>query len=262
MRSFSKELEFYDDFAQTYDLEYENRTQDLSFWLEWTRGVDKVLEIAVGTGRVATLLIKHGVKVVGIDISEEMLLATKEKIRLLQTSVRGNIELFCADMREFDLKQKFPLVIVPFSAFQHMLTNEDVRRALCCFREHLEVEGKLIIDCFNPDLTSLAGRSQKEKASHRITRLKDNQWFLSTDIGKYDPVKQLLSVTLISDFSGQGGSIVRRYIRKIDLRVFFPQELVSLVENEGFRVLNVLGDFDQSVISEQSQRIIVFGQKA
>lgn len=65
--------------ASNYDLRNANMTGtlvegDIQFYIQQAEEVgEPVLELAVGTGRVATEIAKAGHKVVGIDLSEKML---------------------------------------------------------------------------------------------------------------------------------------------------------------------------------------------
>ena len=115
----------YDRFARFYDLEYSLKEDDLPFYLDLAdRFGDPVLEIGAGTGRITLELARAGHEVCGIDDSARMLAIAGRKLGGLPEAA-GRVELFQADMRDFALKKKFALCIIPFRAFLHNLSQAD-----------------------------------------------------------------------------------------------------------------------------------------
>lgn len=111
-----------------------------------------VLELGIGTGRVARFLAGKGFHVVGLDLSQAMIERARANMGELSVGVRERITIVEGDMRSFDLSATFPLAICPFTAFQHLLTVEDQVSALRCIREHLALGGHLLLDLFDPKL--------------------------------------------------------------------------------------------------------------
>ena len=93
---------------------------------------DPVLELAVGTGRVAWQLAEAGMRVVGIDLSPAMLEWANREGAGRPASVRERVTLHQADMTAFALPASFPLAIIPYSAFQHLVSSDHQRSALGC----------------------------------------------------------------------------------------------------------------------------------
>ena len=87
-----------------------------------------VLELGVGTGRVAVPIAAAGVEVVGVDLSAGMLEVAREQAEL----VGVELDLRHGDMRDppVDESETFPLVICPFRSLLHMETDDDRRLAL------------------------------------------------------------------------------------------------------------------------------------
>src|ERR1041385_1415242 len=106
---------------------------EIDFYRELAREVKQrggwILEVACGTGRITIRLAQEGVKVVGLDLSAEMLSVAQSK----NTDVRW----VQGDMRTFDLNETFDLIIVPAHSFQFMLTTADQVKALITFKQHL-----------------------------------------------------------------------------------------------------------------------------
>src|SRR6476646_3775781 len=95
------------------------------------RSVDgAVLELGVGSGRVALPLARRGHEVVGIDTSASMLDAAQAQLKGVRLR-RGSLLLLEADMTNFDLQRQFGLVFAAANTFQHMLTT---REQLTCLQ--------------------------------------------------------------------------------------------------------------------------------
>ena len=106
----------------------------------------RVLELGVGTGRVALPLACSGLDVVGIDASDEMLdaLRTKEGANRLQ-AVLG-------DMAELPFAPTFSLVLVAFNTLFNLVGHDRIE---LCFAEAARVllsNGVFVVEAFVPPL--------------------------------------------------------------------------------------------------------------
>lgn len=150
--------DFYDSdlVVATYDLltEQANRqiAGDVAFYLDCARRFGSpVLELGVGTGRIAWALADAGHDVVGLDRSKNMLDAARRKGET-HADAGGRLELIEADIGAFDLARKFPLALIPFSTFQHLTTPDRQRACLTAVHRHLTEGGCLVLDVFDPIL--------------------------------------------------------------------------------------------------------------
>jgi SAM-dependent methyltransferase len=121
-----------------HDLECGGYVEDLELWRELA-GDGPVLDLGCGTGRVALDLAEHGVPVVGLDIDEVLLAELRRRAGELP------VETVCADVRDFDLGRRFPVVLAPMQTVQ--LLGGPAGRAdfLRCAKAHLEPGGIVAI---------------------------------------------------------------------------------------------------------------------
>jgi SAM-dependent methyltransferase len=109
---------------------------DVEFYLSCPgRYGGPVLELGVGTGRVAWLLAAAGHEVVALDWSAAMLAIAHGKAAAHPARVRDRVMLRQVDMADFDPARRFRLALIPARAF-HLLTPEAQRTALSCIRRH------------------------------------------------------------------------------------------------------------------------------
>jgi len=149
-------MDVYDSMADLYDFIY-GGDFDIDFYEEEAKKAKgPVLEIGCGTGRVMLELIKKGITVEGLDVSKEMLRILKNKARMMGYSPN----LYHADMRDFSLKKKYSLILVPYRSFLHLENDEDRLSSLKKMNAHLRKGGKLMLHVYNPSPEEINSSSQ------------------------------------------------------------------------------------------------------
>src|SRR5713226_6914921 len=96
---------------------------DVEFYVEEARKAGSpVLEIGCGTGRILLPIAEAGISIVGLDLAPPMLDIARQKVARLPAETQARIGLLEGDMRDFALKRRFNLVLIPYRAFLHLLT--------------------------------------------------------------------------------------------------------------------------------------------
>jgi SAM-dependent methyltransferase len=112
-------------------------------------GDGRVLEFAIGTGRIALPLAERGVSVVGIDNSEPMLARLREK------AGAERIEAMVGDMAATRVDGEFSLVYLVFNTIFNLATQDG---QVACFENaaaHLRSGGRFVIEARVPELQRL-----------------------------------------------------------------------------------------------------------
>ncbi|CAN5632835.1 class I SAM-dependent methyltransferase [soil metagenome] len=107
----------------------------------------RVLELGVGTGRLAVPLAASGLEVHGVDSSPAML------DRLAAKAGGGAVHVHLGDMATDLPAGLFSLVFVAYNTFWNLLTEQ--RQRLCCenVARHLTVDGAFVVEALVPDPT-------------------------------------------------------------------------------------------------------------
>lgn len=125
---------------------------DLAFYRDHARELGgQVLELGVGTGRIAYGLAEAGCRVVGLDNSLAMLKVAEAKRPDYPEAVRDRLALTIGDMADFGIDLWFDLVIAPFRAINHLDSLERWQHCLTCIHAHLRPGGRAILHVFAPD---------------------------------------------------------------------------------------------------------------
>jgi len=247
----------YDVEASLYDEIYDY-VDDVALYLEYAKVVGGlVLECGVGTGRIAIPLARAGINVVGIDVNERMMAIAREKIAKEPPDVRQRVKLLKADMRNFQLEEKFSLCIIPFNTFLHMLTVEEQESTLRAIHRHLLKKGLLIISVFNPDLI----RPQNVLRLEAVKQVKD-EIIMRFYTQNFDFPNQTTTLQYIYDFVKSDDSVRRRIVSPIKLRYVFYDEMRHLLVRTGYETENVYGDEKKSPFQSNSRLMIFVARKA
>lgn len=100
----------------------------------------RVLELAIGTGRVAVPLAERGVPVTGIELSAPMVARLREK------ADDAAIPVVMGDMATARAPGAYTLVYLVFNTISNLLTQDE---QVACFRNaarHLEPGGRFVIE--------------------------------------------------------------------------------------------------------------------
>jgi SAM-dependent methyltransferase len=146
-------VSIYDRIARLYDPWVRSVVEDVQFYLEETLASGgPVLELGIGTGRIAIPAASWGLEVVGVDLSAGMLEVAREHAELAGVS----LELHQGDIRNPPLDRRFALVMMPFRTLLHMETDADRRSVLRAVAKHLAPGGSFVFDVFTPGADDIA----------------------------------------------------------------------------------------------------------
>ncbi len=145
----AKALSAYDAIAELYDPWSRSVVEDVEFYVELAREAGSpVVELGVGTGRIAVPTAAAGVRVIGVDSSEGMLAVCRERAEL--AGVAELLDLRVGDLRNPPVSERVALVTCPFRAFLHLADDDERLRTLRAARELLVPGGHLAFDVFEP----------------------------------------------------------------------------------------------------------------
>jgi SAM-dependent methyltransferase len=150
----------YDAIAHIYDPWSRSVTEDIDFYVEEAvRSGGPVVELAVGTGRIAVPIAAADVRVIGVDQSPGMLAVAGAYA--VQEGVSELVDLRVGDLRQPPVPERVPLVICPFRSLLHLPSEAEKLSALRAARKLLAPGGRLVFDVFEPsheDIEETHGR--------------------------------------------------------------------------------------------------------
>ena len=112
-------------------------------------GDGRALEFAIGTGRVAVPLARHGVPVTGIELAQPMIDQLRAKVD------EATIPVIVGDMATARAPGEYTLVYLVYNTISNLLTQAE---QVACFRNaarHLTRGGRFLIELWVPELRKL-----------------------------------------------------------------------------------------------------------
>jgi SAM-dependent methyltransferase len=214
----------YDAIARVYDPWSVSVTEDVSFYVELAaESGGPVIELGVGTGRIAVPTAAAGVRVIGVDSSAGMLEVCREAAEL--AGVADLLDLRLGDFREPPVDERAPLVTSPFRSFLHLQDDGERLAVLQAAHELLVPGGRLAFDVFEPsreDIEATQGRWLE----------REQGIFERAD---WDEVARMLTLSV----RGEDGATTMR------LAWISPREWSGLIERAGLEVEGCFGWFDR-----------------
>jgi SAM-dependent methyltransferase len=214
----------YDSIARLYDPWSASVTEDVEFYVELAKEAGgPVVELGVGTGRIAVPVAAAGVHVIGIDSSRGMLQVCAEAASL--AGVSQLLDLRVGDLRNPPVDRRVNLVICPFRAYLHLHAHEERLEALRAARKLLVPGGRLVFDVFAPgedDIIETHGR------------------WLEREPGIFERADwDAQARTLTLSVRGESGRTT------MTLAWLSPDEWRTLIEEAGFEIEAHYGWFDR-----------------
>jgi len=243
VKDFDPAKSFGDEVAATYDDVLRGDESETVAFLADLAGEGPVLELAVGTGRIALPLAATGVRVDGIDISTAMI------ARLRAKPGGDELAVTVGDFADVPVPGRYQLIYVVFNTLFNLLTQDDQVRCFENVAAHLSEQGVFAIEAFVPTFLNRLRNDQYVDAEAIDV---DEVWL---DVGRHDPVRQLLNESHVS-LSGAG---VRVF--PIVTRYAWPAELDLMARIAGLRLKDRWGDWKRGPFDSNSERhVSVYGR--
>jgi SAM-dependent methyltransferase len=213
----------YDAIARVYDPWSVSVTEDVRFYVDLAVAAGSpVVELGVGTGRIAVPTAAAGVRVIGVDSSAGMLEVCREQAEL--AGVAHLLDLRLGDLRDPPVSERVRLVTSPFRSFLHLADDEERVDALRAARNLLVPGGLLAFDVFQPSREDI-------EATHRRWLEREPGIFERAD---WDEAARTLTLSV----RGEEGATT------MTLSWLSPPEWRDLLERAGFAVEGCFGWFD------------------
>ena len=230
--------------AAIYDSLYSNLKNDeiIEFLNEYSN-TNPVLELGIGTGRIALPLQNMGHKIYGIDSSESMINKLKEKPR------GKEIQTELTDFENFNLNIKFSLVYVVFNTFFGILTQKGQVNCFKCVSKHLKSDGAFILETFVPDLSRF-DRDQRTSVTH----IELNKILTEYNIHNRNNQNVICQYHLITESKNQ--------LFPLKIRYAYPSELDLMANLAGLKLTERYSNWKKEMFTNSSNsHISVYRKK-
>ena len=202
------------------------------------------VDLACGTGSVALLLAKQGLKVTAVDMSEDMLCQAQQKA--------GNLPItfVCQKLQDLRLPRAVDLAVCALDSMDYIIDPADCQEAIRRVYKALNPGGCFIFDVNTP----------------AKLRAMDGQVFLDEDDdvycvwrGEFNGQTNICSYGM-DLFQRQGNAWYRSFEEHCEY-AYSQEQLVSYLKNAGFTSIEVYADRRFEKPAENEQRIYLKARK-
>lgn len=242
------------DEARLYALVHAGSPGDLAFYERFCEEGQTVLELGVGTGRIARALAGRGFEVTGVDIDPGMLAEARahphERVTLLE-----------GDMCSLSLDRTFDRVILPFTGLYCLDDDEALDRCFDTVRRHLAPDGLFAFDVYAADGFHQEARPEdfpEDRLDHVTDVSFEGDVLKVYESSSWDRSAQRLRAryTYLRPDGTTRAEIV------IPHRYVLYEPLMAALERAGLDSMGVFGSFEGERYGPDSESLIVMAELA
>ena len=246
-------MEAYTEFAQVYDLFMDNVPYE-----EWctyiVRELKKeqikdglVLELGCGTGRMTRLLAKTGYDMIGIDMSQEMLMIAREA----QEADDGILYLL-QDMRNFELYGTVRAVVSVCDSINYILEEDDLLQVFSLVNNYLDPGGIFLFDL------NTIYKYENLLADYTICENREEGSFIWDNF--YDEEEQINEYDLTLFIREEEG-LYRKYEEVHYQRAYSLDTIARLLKEAGMEYVGAYDVEDSRTPREDSEKIYIVARE-
>ena len=232
------------------DVDYEAWADYIDRMLQKHGGPGKrLLDLGCGTGCISIPLAQRGYQVTGVDISEEMLAAAREKSRALQLDIDWrkqdltSLQLF----DEAGNEMVFDAAIATFDVFNHLTEPEDLQMLFHTLNPLLTDEGVLLFDVQTPY------KLREYLGNHIFTLHRDDVEYMWEN--HFDEETQICTMN-ITFFLRQANGLYRRETMTQEERVYDLDLLRLWLKYSDFETAGVYEELSENDVKPEAHRAV------
>ncbi len=207
-----------------------------------------VLDLGCGTGTLTEMMYRKGYDMIGVDVSEDMLNAAMEK----RAACGDSILYLNQDMRELELYSTVGTVYSVCDSLNYVLEEEELAGVFSLVNNYLYPGGIFIFD-FNT-----VYKYEKIIGDTTIAENREDCSFIWENY--YDPREEINEYDL-TVFVRQEDGLFRRFTETHFQRGYRAEQMKSLVERAGMKVVEIQDADTGGAVTEESQRIYIVAQE-
>ncbi|MFR6141496.1 MAG: class I SAM-dependent methyltransferase [Finegoldia sp.] len=225
---------FYDSISDNYEDIFQPNDKQINFLEEHAHG--KILDVACATGKVAKRLQDDGYDVMGIDLEE----------KFVDKAINENkIDAKCMNMLDIDkLRENFGLIYCIGNSLVHLDSTEKINEFLKKCYDKLNPNGNHVLQIINfhpflqVDDDYLGNLPTIKNEKVEFVR----KYFRNGDFIRFNTVMTAADKSIEND---------------VNLFPITSDELVKLLEQNGFEKIKIYGGFNKAEFDKEKSRPLV-----
>lgn len=240
--------------ADTIDLFFGDRTEEIEFWSSLaSKYGDTVLHLMCGTGEITVGLAEKEFDVVGADFTKSMIYEAKDRKK-----ERGinNVEFKTEDARYFNIKKRFDFIFISTGDFHHFTEEEDMNKVLARCYAHLKPGGALALELFKMPEDAFKNEPKKFEP---LREPPENMRVWKINKSGYHSDTQMLEIREELHVEVDGELNVGEY--DIQLQLFSDDEIKNILKKNGFENIAEFDGSSTSSIRKNSDTWVITAER-
>lgn len=250
--------------ARLYDLDLAEDPGDLDLYLAVARRTGgPVLELAVGTGRLAVPLAEAGYEVTGVDVDPAMLDRARTRLGRAAKAAARRLRLVEADIDGLRLPDagRYRLAILALNSLMLLATRGRQAAAIRTMADHLRPGGVAVVDVWLPDAEDLARFDGRLVLEYARPDPVTGRLVTKVAAARHDAASGTVDLVAIHEEGNQGEGAAR-WVRRDQLRLVSADELRGFAEAAGLAVEQLAGNYDLGPLGAGGERAILIATKS
>lgn len=243
----------YSNFASVYDklisgVSYQKRASyfdKIILQYQQRRGI--LVDLGCGTGSLSEEFNRLGYEVIGIDISEDMLMIANQK-RICSGS---DIIYLHQSMQNLDLYGTVDVFVSALDSMNHLIVLEDLKRTFEGVALFLNPQGLFLFDMNTPY------KHEKILANHTFVYDYDDTYL----VWQNTPIANNTIQIDLDIFNRQQDGMFSKVSDSFCERAYTNEQIKALLENAGLQLLSIYDSDSERPPQNNSQRIVYVAQK-
>lgn len=247
-------MDAYTVFAEIYDEFMDDIPYD-----EWSRYINgllkengisdgEVVELGCGTGKITRRLTACGYDMIGVDMSEDMLVNARAV-----DEENGEILYLLQDMRELKLCGTVRAAVSVCDSMNYILSLEDLTKVLKNVNNYLDSHGVFIFDMKTEHFyRDILGDSTQTDNREDAALIWENEYDVKTKINSY-----YLTIFIAADEDADEHEVplFERYQELHEQRAYSDEEVIQALKAAGMRLVARYDSQTHLPVREDSERV-------
>lgn len=243
-------MEAYTSFAMVYDELMDNIPYEewCAYLVERLKkhGIKKeqvIVELGCGTGNITRLLSKKGYRMIGVDVSEEMLMMARQK------EDTSDILYIHQDMTQLELNGHVDAMISLCDSMNYLTEEEALYLVFQRVAEYLHEDGVFVFDMKTPYFyREICGDNTFAEDREDVSFIWDNYFDEESSINEY-------ALSLFVPGGERDASLWRKFTEFHYQRAYEIEEVKSAVLQAGLKIHSIYDAFTENPPREDSERL-------
>lgn len=240
----------YDSVADIYDI-YNQSDYDINFYMKRYKNFKgRAIELMAGTGRLAIPLLKAGIDLDCLDISNHLLSKLREKVRKYNLTTK----IYNSDIRKLAFENVYDLIIIGFNSLSEIIDENDRELILKEIYSNLSSNGEFVFSLYNP----IYRRKYINNALSLVNEYERNNEKILFFISSNEDENSIVDVTQLYEFYNPEGFLTNKRLLKIKFKLISKEDIERIIVKTGFVIKEIFGNYNEDSFNGDTSPFMLY----